>query len=352
MTSTRSVFITGHRGYIGSIMAPYLMKQGYRVTGLDTGYYRDCTLVPDELYIPELRIDIRDVNPLMFEGYEAVIHLAALSNDPVGRLDPNWTDEINHQATARIAEMAREAGVRRFLLASSCIMYGMSRAALVNEDSPPAPGTDYARSKVRAEEALRALADDDFSPTFLRNGTVYGLSPRMRFDTVLNDLVGSAVTAGEIVVFSDGTPWRPVVHVEDIARSFQCVLEAPRADVHNQAFNNGADSLNSQIITLAEIVAGVVAGCRLEVRGQSGADQRTYKTDFGKFARTFPEFEFKWRPEAGAYQLARALEAIGLTRTDFTSPKFTRLRWLTQLRDTHELDTTLHWTPPVCEAAG
>lgn len=340
---TSSILLTGHLGYIGSVMAPFLTNAGYRVVGLDTGYFADCTLVPDRLPIPEIRKDIRDLTADDVRGFDAVIHLAALSNDPIGNLDKRWTEEINHDATVRLAELAREAGTRRFVFSSSCIMYGLSSENVVDEESPLAPQTEYARSKVKSEMALRELAADGFSPTYLRNGTVYGVSPRMRFDTVLNDLVGRAFTTGVITVFSDGKPWRPVIHVEDVARSFTHVLEAPRELVHNEAFNNGADHLNHQVIELAEIAASVVPGCEVEVLGQASADQRTYKADFGKFASTFPAFEWRWTARTGAQQLAATFAEIGLTLEDFTDRRFTRLKWLEHLLD-GSVDGSLRWT--------
>src|SRR5919109_574085 len=301
--SAEHVLVTGHNGYIGSVMVPYLLQAGYKVVGLDAGYFRPCTFVRDSTDISEVNKDIRDLTLRDLEGFDAVIHLAALSNDPIGNLNQRWTREINFKASLRLAELARQAGVRRFLFSSSCIMYGMSKTNVVNEESPLAPETEYARSKVNTEVGLRALASDGFSPTYLRNGTVYGLSPRMRFDTVFNDLTGSAVSTGKVVVYSDGKPWRPVVHVQDVSRAFLTVLQAPVEAVHNQAFNIGANHLNHQIIELADMVIKTVPGCTLEIQAQPGADQRTYKADFGKFARVFPTFEFKWTAKDGAQEL-------------------------------------------------
>ena len=341
---SKRVLITGQNGYIGSILAPTFSQAGHDVVGLDSDYYRECTLVPDLAAIPWVRKDIRDLEPADLHGFDAVVHLAALSNDPIGNLQADWTEAINFNGSVHLAELARAAGVRRFLFSSSCIMYGMSEAGLVDETSPLAPMTEYARSKVRAEQAISALAQDDFSPTFLRNGTVYGLSPRMRFDTVLNDLMGAAVTAGEVVVYSDGKPWRPVVHVKDVARAFLAVMDAPREDVHNQAFNVGADHLNHQILGLAEIAAKTVPDCQVRILAQAGADQRTYKTDFGKFARVFPSFEFEWDPERGARELYDAFTSIGLSRGDYEDRRFTRLKWLRYLLETRALDDSLRWT--------
>lgn len=339
----KRILITGHDGYIGSVMTPHFVEAGHEVVGLGTGYFRDCTLVPSLVQVPELRKDIRDVELTDLKGIDAIVHLAALSNDPVGNLNRQWTEDINFHASVRLAKLAKAAGVERFLFSSSCIMYGMSEAAVVNEDSPLDPQTEYARSKVKSEYAIAELAEDGFSPTFLRNGTVYGLSPRMRFDTVLNDLTASAATTGKVVLLSDGKPWRPVVHVQDIARSFLKVLEAPIDLVHNQAFNNGANHLNHQIIELAQIVIETVPGSQLEVLAQSGADQRTYQADFSKLARTFPDFAFRWTARDGAKELYDAFQDIGLTLEDFKNDRFTRLKWLQHLLDTGRLGDSLRW---------
>jgi nucleoside-diphosphate-sugar epimerase len=340
---TKRVLITGHNGYIGSVMAPCFAQAGYDVAGLDTGYFAACTLVPDKMEIPWKQKDLRELEASNLRGFDAVIHLAALSNDPIGNLNEKWTEEINFRASVRLAELAKAAGVERFLFSSSCIMYGMSEAAVVTEESPLDPQTEYARSKVKSERAIAALADDRFSPTFMRNGTVYGVSPRMRFDTVFNDLVGAAVTTGKVTLYSDGKPWRPVVHVEDVARAFLAAIEAPLADVWNQAFNTGANHLNHQIFELAEIVSDTVPGCKLEVLAQAGADQRTYKADFGKFARVFPNFSFKWNAKEGARELYETFKQIGLTHENFLDKRFTRLKWLRYLLDTAQLNDSLRW---------
>ena len=347
----KRLLITGHKGYIGSVMAPMFAEAGYDVIGLDIGYFDACTLVPDALAIPSIRKDIRYLAPDDLHGFDAVIHLAALSNDPIGNLDEGWTRQINYEATVRLAEFAKAAGVERFLFSSSCIMYGMSEANVVTEDSPLDPRTEYARSKVLAERAISALAGDGFSPSFLRNGTIYGVSPRMRFDTVLNDLVATAVTTGKVIVHSDGKPWRPVVHVQDVARAFMTVMEAPISKVHNQAFNTGTNELNHQIIELAKIAAETVPGCELELRAQSGADQRTYKADFTKFARTFPDFKFTWNARTGAAELCRAFQRIHLSLADMQDKRFTRLKWLRHLLETEQLDAALNWGEPAKQVA-
>lgn len=341
----KRVLITGHLGYVGSILTPLAVEAGYDVVGLDTGYFAECTLVPERVSVPTIQKDLRDLEPADLRGVEAVIHLGALSNDPIGNLNAAWTEEINFKASVRLAELSKAAGARRFLLSSSCIMYGMSEASVVTEQSPLDPKTEYARSKVEAERAISALADPSFSPTFLRNGTIYGLSPRMRFDTVLNNLVGSAVATGNVVLQSDGKPWRPVAHVEDIARAFLHVLGAPIPLVHNQAFNNGEEGMNHQIIELAETVAAVVPGCELRCLASPEADQRTYRTDFSKFARTFPDFRFRWTIEDGARELYEAFRAIPLTHALFTDRRFTRLKWLRYLLESGRLDDSLRWQP-------
>jgi nucleoside-diphosphate-sugar epimerase len=327
-------------------MAPYLARLGYDVTGLDVNYFRDCTLVRANDGPKSIDKDLRDVTIDDLRNVDAVVHLAALSNDPIGNLNSDWTDDINLRGSIRLAELARAAGVRRFLFSSSCIMYGLSDAPSVNENSPLDPRTDYARSKVEAERAISALATDRFSPVFLRNGTIYGLSPRMRFDTVLNDLCGAAVADGKVTVQGDGTPWRPVVHVEDVARAFAAVLEAPDDVIHNQAFNTGSNALNIQVKDLAEIVARTVPGCRLEVVGSPGADRRSYLADFSKFAAAFPSVAFR-SPADGAADLYGAFAALPLTSEQYRDRQFVRLRWLRHLLDSGRLDQALRWSAAV-----
>lgn len=329
-----------------------MQSEGYEVVSLDAGYFSPCSLFDDTSPpVTTVTKDIRDVERPDLEGFDAVIHLAALSNDPIGNLNNAWTEEINFQASVKLAQLAKAAGVKRFLFSSSCIMYGVSEMNVVTEESPLDPKTEYARSKVKAERGISQLGGNGFCPVFLRNGTVYGLSARMRVDTVFNDLIGSAVAMGKVTVYSGGKPWRPVVHVEDLARAFITVLEAPEERVHNQAFNIGADNLNTQVMRLAEIAIQVVPGAELEILNNPGADQRTYWTDFSKFSRTFPDFRFRWTPEEGGRQLSEALRQIRFTNEQFTDKRFTRIKWLKHLLQSQQLDLSLRWPATVTSAA-
>lgn len=342
MQRPERVIITGYRGYVGSVMAPLFQEAGLHVVGIDADFYQGCDLTPIPV-IEGARADIRDITADDLRGFDAVIHLAALSNDPIGSLNPGWTDEINREGTRQLAEAAQRAGVRRFLFASSCIMYGIAEGGMVDETSPLNPQTAYARSKVDAEQDLLALAGDGFSPVLLRNGTMYGISPRMRFDTVLNSLTGWAVTTGKITIMGDGQPWRPVVNVRDVSRAFLEVLSAPIDVVHGQAFNVGAEHLNVQVRDLAEAVKRAVPEAQIEVLAQTDADQRTYRTSFAKFGRTFPTFRFERDVESGAAELAGALRGLGITYDDFTSDRFTRLKRLDRLIAEDRLDDSLRW---------
>jgi nucleoside-diphosphate-sugar epimerase len=337
------VLLTGHHGYIGSVTGPVLQEAGHEVTGLDTFFYGGCDLTPASPVTEELRLDIRDIRPEHLAGHDAVVHLAGLSNDPLGNLNPELTLEINFRATVRLAEAAREAGVGRFLFSSSCSMYGTSSNDLVPETASLQPLTAYAESKVRSEEALSALADDDFSPVYLRNATVYGVSPRLRIDLVLNNLVGWAHTTGMVRILSDGTPWRPLVHVEDVARSVAAFLEAPRELVHDEAFNVGADDENYQVRDLAETVRETVPGSVVEYAGSGDPDPRSYRVDFGKLRRALPEFEPSWRARAGAAELYDAYRTAGLTKDEFESQRFSRLKRLETLLAEGALDQDLRW---------
>jgi len=340
------VLVTGHHGYLGSITTAFLRDAGHDVVGLDTFFYEGCDLWDDDQDLRTLRLDVRDGSVPGLAGFDAVVHLAALSNDPLGALSRNLTLSINSDASVALARAARDAGVPRFVFASSCSMYGASGTEeSVTEEAPLAPLTAYAESKVRAEEALAELADDSFSPVFMRNATAFGVSPRLRLDIVLNNLVGWAVTTGKVRILSDGTPWRPLVHVQDIARATAAILQAPRQTVHAQPFNVGSDRDNYQVRELAEIVAETVAGCEVQYAGSGDPDPRSYRVDFGKLARAFPELEIQWDARAGASELRDAYLRAGLTLEEFEGSRFIRLKHLNGLLDRQALDTDLRWRP-------
>ena len=337
------ILVTGHKGYIGTVMVPMLLGAGHEVVGLDSDLFRPCTFCPAIHDVPELRLDLRDVQPAHLEGFDAVIHLAALSNDPLGDLNPEITYDINHAASVRLARLAKEAGVPRFLYSSSCSSYGKAGDDLVDETAELHPITPYAISKVRVEQDVAKLADDRFSPTFLRNATAYGVSPRLRFDLVLNNLVAWAYAKGRVHIKSDGTPWRPIVHIEDISRAFLAVLAAPREVIHNQALNVGQTEENYRIRELAEIVREVVPGSRIEYAKDGGPDPRCYRVDFGKIHRLLPEFKPQWNARRGAEELYTAYRAAGLVLDDCEGPRFKRIDHLKQLLASGRVDATLRW---------
>ena len=350
------ILVTGHHGYLGSITSSVLAAAGNDVVGLDTFFYSGCDFAASECLVPSITADVRDVGADQLGGYDAIVHLAALSNDPLGDLDPSLTDEINFRASLNLARSAKQAGVKRFVFASSCSMYGLSTAAEdVDESAPLSPLTPYAASKVRAEQALLLLADDDFTPIFMRNATAFGVSPRLRADVVLNNLAGWAHTTSEIRILSDGTPWRPLVHVEDIARATLALLEAPRELVHGEAFNIGGANQNYQVRELAEIVHAAKPECRVDIAGSGDPDPRSYRVSFAKFADTFPDFVFGWTAPKGAAELLDAYERAGLTLDDFTGHKYTRLAALRRLLADGSVDDRLRWTTAradAVEAAG
>jgi nucleoside-diphosphate-sugar epimerase len=324
-------------------MVPMLLEAGHEVVGLDAGLFNQCTFCPCHRDVPTLQIDVRDVRRQDLEGFEAVIHLAALSNDPLGNLNPEITYDINHAASVRLARLAKEAGVARFLYSSSCSSYGAAGDTLVAETADLHPITPYAISKVRVEQDVASLADDAFSPTFLRNATAYGVSPRLRFDLVLNNLVAWAFTEGRVHIKSDGTPWRPIVHIEDISRAFLAVLAAPREIVHNQAFNVGLTEENYRISQLAEIVRDVVPGSHIDYAADGGPDPRCYRVDFGKISRLLPAFKPKWTARRGAEELYAAYQRVGLVLEDCEGPRFRRIDHLKHLLAMGRVDATLRW---------
>ena len=341
------VLVTGHHGYIGSVLAPYLAAAGHDVVGLDTLFYRGCDFGVEATPAPGRVADIRDVTPTDLAGFDAIVHLAALSNDPLGDLDPSLTEHINGDATLRLATAARDAGVRRFIFASSCSMYGASGTdEALNEQAPLRPLTAYAESKVRAEEGLFALASPEFAPVSMRNGTAFGASPRLRLDIVLNNLVAWAHTTGRIRLLSDGMAWRPLVHIRDISKAALVLLDAPEEQIRAEAFNIGTDEQNYLVRDLAEVVSAAT-GCSIEIAEGSSADQRSYRVDFSKLARTFPDLTFEWDAQRGARELVDAYRLADLTTDDFDGNRYVRLRRLMSLLDAGELDGQLRWRSPV-----
>ena len=339
----KRIVLTGSHGYIGMILGPMLMQRGYEVLGVDTDLYEQCTFGPHVPEVPLLQKDIRDLSASDLRGAYAVMHLAGLSNDPLGDLNPRVTYAINHVASVRLARLAKEAGVERFLFSSSCSTYGAAGDEMLTEEAAFNPVTPYGESKVFVERDVAGLADGIFSPVFLRNATAYGVSPRMRFDLVLNNLVAWAFTTGLVYIKSDGTPWRPVVHIEDISRAFVAALEAPRALVHNQAFNVGRNEENYQIRQIAAIVQETVPGCRIEYAKDGGPDKRNYRVDFGKLERTLPEFQPRWDVRKGAEELLAAYREIGLALEDFEGPRYKRIDHIKGLLSRGLLDGDLRW---------
>lgn len=341
------ILVTGHKGYIGTVLTPMLISNEYEVVGLDSDLYERCTFGNDIQEIAEIRKDIRDVDPSDLEGFDAIIHLAGLSNDPLGNLNPDLTYEINHQASVNLAKMAKEMGVSRYLFSSSCSTYGAANEDMLNEEAEFNPVTPYADSKVLVERDLARLADDEFSPTYLRNATAYGVSPRHRFDIVLNNFVAWAYTTGLVYLKSDGSPWRPIIHIEDISRAFIAALNAPQEVIHNQAFNVGINEENYRIRELAEIVKETVPDCRVEYAEGAEPDKRSYRVDFSKIKQMLPEFQPQWNAQRGAEELYEAYQKFGIELDEFEGPKYKRIDHIKQLINLGELDRNLRRTVEV-----
>jgi nucleoside-diphosphate-sugar epimerase len=337
------VLVTGSHGYIGTVLVPMLLEKGHEVVGLDTDYYEQCTFTGDVPEVSTIHKDVRDIEKHDVEGFDAIIHLAGLSNDPLGDYRPELTEDINEKASVKLAQISKAVGVKRFLFASSCSNYGAAGNDFLTEEAAFNPVTPYGRSKVKVEQALTKMADKEFSPTYIRASTAYGVSPRLRFDLVTNNLTAWAFTTGQVYLKSDGFPWRPIVHIEDISRAYIAALEAPRELIHNEGFNVGTTTENYQVREIAELVKEVVPGCEVGFAPDAGPDTRNYRVDCNKLARVLHDFKPQWTARRGIEQLYEEYKKVGLTLEEFEGPKYMRIAHIKGLVDTGKLDKNLRW---------
>lgn len=337
------VLVTGDNGYIGSVLCKSLLNEGFDVVGIDSDFFADCIFLPRDYEIKHIRKDVREINKQDLEGMDHVIHLAALSNDPLGALNPELTRQINYLASVRLARLSKDAGVKRFVFSSSCSVYGFSEN-FVNEEGDLNPATAYAKSKIDSEKEISKLADQNFSPIFLRNATVYGISPMLRVDLVANNLAAWGFTTGRIKIMSDGTPWRPLIHVQDLCRAFIAVLKSPRDKVHNQVFNVGQNSENYMVRQIAEAVKEAVPNCSIEFSDKPSIDSRTYRVDFSKLKNTLGKyFRPTWDIKEGAEDIYNAYKEVQLTSSDFLGSRYTRLKHIENLLNSGRLNNSLFW---------